>query len=276
MKVAIAQIKPKLGDIKENIEKHIEYTKKAVEARSQLIIFPELSLTGYFLQDLAPEIAIKENSPILEPLKKLSEDIQIVLGLVEEDENYHIFNTIFFIHKGKVVHKHRKIYLSPYTNEYSFFHTGNSLETISTSIGEVAVLTGEDFLHLSTLYIAWLKEINLLIVPTARFFASNNTSDIYELAGSLYSRLLGTYIVVVNRVGVEDGYVFFGKSFVKDPFGETVLCLPENSEGLEVVEIVPELVRSARISFSIRRYERPEFLLKEVKKFLENEEGKYE
>ena len=94
--VAVAQIDCVLGDLRRNIEKHIYYIQQAVKENAKLILFPELSLTGYTLRDINVEIAVNPfKSNALDDLKKLSKEIIIIAGGVEEGENYGIYNSAF-------------------------------------------------------------------------------------------------------------------------------------------------------------------------------------
>jgi predicted amidohydrolase len=114
-KIALAQINPTLGDVEKNIKKHIDYINKALKKKADLVVFPELSLTGYSLKDLNAEVAINPlTSEILRPLCEKSKKIDIICGGVEEDDNYGLFNSAFFISGGKVQFTHRKVYPPDY------------------------------------------------------------------------------------------------------------------------------------------------------------------
>ena len=110
-KIAVAQINPILGDLMKNLSLHEQLVEKARQEGINIIIFPELSLTGYFVKDLVPSLALNRQSPHLDRLKRLSSDISIVLGLVEESSDYRFFNSAFLLEGGEVRHVHRKIYL---------------------------------------------------------------------------------------------------------------------------------------------------------------------
>ena len=87
-KLALAQIDTVLGDVKRNVEIHVDHIKRAIEAKADAIIFPELSLTGYTLRDLNFEVAVDPaRASVLEPVRNLSKQITIICGGVEEDVN---------------------------------------------------------------------------------------------------------------------------------------------------------------------------------------------
>ena len=81
MRVSVAQIFPKLGRVDLNVEKVREFVKEAIREKSSLCIFPELSLTGYNLQDLTFEVAMTQEDERLIPLLELSREIGIIVGL---------------------------------------------------------------------------------------------------------------------------------------------------------------------------------------------------
>src|SRR5574342_317209 len=94
--VAIAQINPKLGDVSANLALYEEKIRLAAEQRADLVLFPELSLTGYFLRDTVPNAALKLSAPEIERLKKLSRDIAFVAGLVAEGSDYRFYNSAVY------------------------------------------------------------------------------------------------------------------------------------------------------------------------------------
>src|SRR5665647_86218 len=89
----LAQIKPKLGCVADNLAIIEAEIAKAVAAGADLIVFPELALSGYFLKDLVPEVSLKIDSPEILRLVELSRDISIAVGFVEETDDYHFFNS---------------------------------------------------------------------------------------------------------------------------------------------------------------------------------------
>ena len=82
LRVGLAQMDPALGDRDRNLERHREWVRQATEAGADLLVFPELSLTGYFLKDLVPESAIPLEGPVMDELRGLSRALDVVLGAV--------------------------------------------------------------------------------------------------------------------------------------------------------------------------------------------------
>ena len=108
MKVYIGQIKPTLGNVEKNLNMMLEVIDKAIAEKNDIVVFPELSLTGYSLEDIVFDVAIKEVPSVL--LEK-SKEIGIIFGAVELGEEEYPYNTAYYLEDGKVVHKHRNVYL---------------------------------------------------------------------------------------------------------------------------------------------------------------------
>jgi predicted amidohydrolase len=231
LKIAIAQTSSFLGDLDKNIENHIEYCKKAIAGKCDLIIFPELSLTGYSLKDINFEIAINPvNSNKLDKLKKISGEISIICGFVEEDENFNVFNSAAFISEGKVQKTQRKIYPPTYGifEEFRYFSKGKDIHAFDTKFGKIGMLVCEDMWHISLPYILALDGAKIIFgiaaSPTRLGFEKDKFRN-YEINSEqhrTFARLLSVYFVFCNRIGFEDGVNFWGGSEVVDPFGNVL------------------------------------------------------
>ena len=114
IRVAIAQINPKLGDLCANLALYEEKIRQGIEQKAELLVFPELSLTGYYLRDTVPSMALTMESPEMNRLKKLSRELPFIAGLVEESADHRFFNSAVYFEDGAVRHVHRKVYLPTY------------------------------------------------------------------------------------------------------------------------------------------------------------------
>lgn len=225
MKVYIGQIKPTLGNIEKNLNMMLEVIDRAIAEKNDIVIFPELSLTGYSLEDIVFDVAIKEVPSIL--LEK-SKEISIIFGAVELGEEEYPYNTAYYLEDGKVLYRHRKVYLPDYGMFYEgrYFMAGDKVRAFDTKFGRVGMLVCEDMWHQSAQYILAQDGARYIFVPfnspvivgKSKEEMSENWKNICK-ANSL---LNGTYTVAVNRVGVEDGIAFFGNSFVVNPEGKIV------------------------------------------------------
>ena len=149
VRVALAQIAPKLGDLKANLEKHLDLMARGRTEGAGLVVFPELSLTGYLLKDQTPDVARTLDSPDLKPLLEASGEVDVLVGLVEEGEGHRYYNSAVYLSGGAVVHTHRKLQLPTYGmfDEGRDFAAGHSLRTADVPFGRIGVLICEDVWH---------------------------------------------------------------------------------------------------------------------------------
>ena len=142
--LAMAQINTKLGDVKFNLDKHLAMAEEARLRDSDLLIFPELSLTGYVLQDIASTVAIHPTAddPSFKRLLNASKHIDMVVGFVEVDARYRYFISAAYLSEGKVIHIHRKVYLPTYGifDEKRYFAAGDHFKAFNTRFGRMGLL----------------------------------------------------------------------------------------------------------------------------------------
>src|SRR5512140_1280396 len=110
--LALAQINTQLGCVEANLEKHMDLIQKARGQGADLLVFPELSLTGYVLQDLVPSVSHRPSpdDPIFRPLLEASRGLDLMVGYVDEDRRHRFFISAAYLSKGEVVHIHHKVY----------------------------------------------------------------------------------------------------------------------------------------------------------------------
>ena len=274
MKIALAQIAPSIGKIEENLEKHWDFILKAKENGAEVVIFPELSLSGYELMDLVPDVAIKEGSHAMRSLQELSEEVPFFAGFVFEEKDL-FYNASGFFKNGKLLHVHRKVLLPNYSmfEEKRFFAEGSRFEAFNTEFGRIGVLICYDYLHPSSSYLYFLQQVDLLIVQSASPARGNEESGfrsipMWENMSKVVSNLFTMYVAYVNRVGFDGGMTFAGSSHAYSPFGSKLLQLADFDEDLGIFEFRREEVRRARILFPVFRDERPELVLKEIRRIL--------
>ena len=253
--VAVAQIDCVLGDLKRNIEKHIHYIELAIKEGAKLILFPELSLTGYTLRDINIDVAVNPfKSNVFDDLKKLSREIIIIAGGVEEGENFGIYNSAFVFEDGQIKYVHRKIYPPTYGmfEELRYFSRGDKVRAFDTKVGRIGVLICEDLWHISLPYIlavdGAMMIAGLAASPTRISGASEELTN-YKINSEhhkTYARLLSVYLLFSNRVGYEDGVNFWGGSEVVDSDGEVVAAAKLFDEDLIFAEIDYNTIKRSR------------------------------
>ncbi len=281
MKVALAQISPRLGDIHHNLHLHIDHIQKAKKKNVDLLVFPELSLTGYTLKDLVEHVAIQpKTDQSFKKLKSLSQGISFVVGFVEEKERGIFFNSAAYFTRGKIAHIHRKVYLPTYGmfEELKFYAPGNNFNTFPTSFGKAGMLICYDFLHLSSNYLLFVGGSELIIVISAapgRGHAEDESyasARMWELMGEAVSRFFQAYVLYCNRVGFEDGKSFAGGSFIFNPGGQLIAQAPYVDEYSLVRNIDLKDIRRFRKNRPYRRDEKPEVILEAFKRIVERYE----
>jgi len=242
MQITLVQNAPKLN--RKNLEFVVEeaLTPKGHSAcKAQIVVFSELSLSGYLLQDKLREDAfiLKE----LEPLCDASKEIDIVVGGAININNEY-FNCALYFSKGALLSMHKKVHLPNYGmfEEARYFHSGEGFETFETSYGTAAMLVCEDVWHPNTaaqLYVKKPKIIYVLAASPARGF-KDDSLDIQEQWLALLRSLAlhcHTKIVFVNRVGFEDGLGFWGGSCFIDENAKIVEQLPLFDEINKTIEV---------------------------------------
>ncbi len=276
--LALAQINTKLGDVDANLEKHLALAQEARQNGADLVVFPELSLTGYVLQDIAATAAHRptEADPVFQQLLRASQNLDMVVGFVEEDARYRFYIASAYLSEGRVVHVHRKVYLPTYGifDEKRYFATGDSFRAFDTKFGRAGILICEDFWHASSPYALWMDGADLMLFTSA----SPGRGVTEEILGSArwvetvnqtYAGLFTTFVAHTNRVGFEDGLNFFGGSTVFDPDGRLVAQAPYNDESLTLAELDLAQLRRTRTRLPLLRDERPEVLLKELNRIMQ-------
>lgn len=226
----LAQIKPKLGCIKDNLALIEERIQHAREAGADLVIFPELALTGYFLKDLVPEVALRLDSPEIVRLTELSVGISIVIGFVEVTDDYRFFNSAVFLEDGAVKHLHRKVYLPTYGlfDEQRYMARGERFRAFDTKFGRMGLLICEDMWHLSSSYILAMDGATTLLCLSSSpgrgiGGESLGSAEAWQQLTSTTAMFLNCRVLYCNRVGFEDGVNFWGGSEYVAPSGESVI-----------------------------------------------------
>ena len=272
--LALAQINTRLGDLQANLEKHLAQVEQARSSGADLLVFPELSLTGYVLQDLTSSVAHRPTAddPIFRPLLGASQGLDMVVGFVDEDRRHRFFISSAYLSKGEVLHVHHKVYLPTYGlfDEGRFFAWGDAVRAFDTRFGRVGILICEDFWHASPPYLLWLDGADLFLFHSAspgrglRNEPQLESARWVEHINRAYASLFTSFVVHVNRVGYEDGLNFWGGSTVFDPDGELLAKGPYHQEGLTLAEIDLNQLHRTRARLPLLRDERTALVLREL------------
>jgi predicted amidohydrolase len=278
IKIIIAQINTYLGDPESNLEKHLSYAEDAKERGADLLVFPELSLTGYALQDLAAVTAHHPSAedPIFAPLLKTSEDLDLVVGFVDEDQRHRFYIAAAYLSKGEIAHIHHKVYLPTYGlfDEGRFFAWGDSVQAFNTRFGRMGIAICEDFWHASPPYILWVDGADIFIFTSASPGRGLSTDTKLESArwveqiNRAYANLFTSFVIHANRVGFEDGLHFWGGSTIFDPNGTLVIQGPYHEEAMLEAEIDLNQLHRTRSRLPLLRDERTGLMKRELDRVL--------
>ena len=264
VRVALAQIDPPSDDLAAALVRHVACVEQATAAGADLIVFPELSLTG---DDPGCEARSAEEQ---EMLVALSREIDIVVGLKERGEGRSAFyNSAFYFSRGRLAHRHRKLFLLDYGpwDEGRRLTPGDQLRVVDTALGRLAVLICNDVWHAPAPYLAALDGAEFLIVPanSARgsLAESLDIATTWEQMNRAYAAMMGFYLIFVNRVGVMGagpaGYRYWGGSEIVGPDGRPVVKAPYDAEALVIGELDRAKVASQRRRAPLIRDTRPQF-----------------
>ncbi len=274
VRVALAQIAPKLGEIEANLDLHLDIIRDARRQRARVVVFPELSLTGYLLRDQVPEVALRRGSPVLRRLAAASRALDLVVGFVEESPEHLYHNSAAYFSRGRILHVHRKIYLPTYGmfEEGRDFASGERLRSFDAAFGSAGILICEDCWHPTCAWLLAQQGMEILFSisngPTrgARPRLGITSVHVWHDLLRITAQFQTAFVVHVNRVGYEDGLNFGGGSIALDPFGRTIVAMSPLEPGLAIAELDAEVLRRSRTAYPLLRDDDLELLTRELER----------
>ena len=284
LRIALAQLAPQLGLLDANFARHHELLVEARAAGAGLIVYPELGLTGYHLQDLAAEVAMRADDPRLLELAAETVGCSAVVSFVEESTDHRLFIAAALLEDGGVRHVHRKLYLPTYGlfDERRFFAAGDALRAVPSRLGvSVGLAICEDFWHLNVPALLALDGAQILVNVASspgRDVAAVNAGGLgtavsWRTLLRTYAQLTTSVVVFCNRVGVDESVSFWGGSMVLGPSGDVIAEGPLYDEALVLADVPVADVRRERIGLPLLRDERPELLVRELGRIVAERAG---
>jgi len=284
LRIALAQIAPRLGALDDNLERHRALIGEARAAGAGLVVFPELGLTGYQLQDLAAEVAMRLDDPRLAALAADTEGLSAIVSFVEEAADHRLFIAAALLEDGAVRHVHRKLFLPTYGlfDERRFFAAGDVLRATPSRLGVgLGIAVCEDFWHLGVPALLALDGAQVLVNVSSspgRDLAATNevglgTATSWRTLMRTYAQLTTSFVVFCNRVGVDESISFWGGSEVIAPTGAAAFSAPLYDEGLFSVDVSLADVRRERIALPLLRDERLELQARELGRIVAERAG---
>jgi len=225
IKIALAQMSCKVGDKAHNIRKMATYITKASKQKADLIIFPELSVTGYLTRDRTYELAETIPGPSAQKIEALAKqnNIHVIYGMIERSTkaNAIVHNSAVFASPKGLAGVYRKMYLPTHSvfEEKRYFRRGYESPVFDTPVGKIGMIICYDIFFPETARLLRLKGAELIACisasPAVRrgFFETLTTARAIENTA---------YLAYVNLVGIEDGLQFWGGSRLIAPNGRIV------------------------------------------------------
>ena len=282
-RIALAQVAPHLGDVAANLELASDRVRAAAGKGAQLTLLPELALTGYLLQDLVPDVAMRADDPRLLAIGSETPGMLVAIGFVEETDEHRYCNSVALLRDGELVGLHRKVYLPTYGlfDEGRFTRAGDRIRTVTVGepIGRIGLSVCEDFWHASLPMLQALDGASLLVnVAAGPSRAPGSSAGLQAIEGwhkmqDTYA-LLGTVgIAFCNRVGNEEGLTFWGGSRILAADGSTVAQAPLWEEALVVGTLETDDLRMQRYGLPLLADERIELVRRELDRIISERAG---
>jgi predicted amidohydrolase len=277
MRVALAQVDVDLGDIDANVERAATAIAEARRQSADLIVFPELHLTGYSVGKVDVDLSMRPDDKRLERLAQGAGDAGVLLGFIEESQvGIHTYNSAAYYHHGELVHVHRKLYLSTYLafEERKHFTPGPAMRAFDAGVpGRMATLICNDAWQPQLAFLATQDGARILLVPVASsqsaFPERYDSTSYWRGISQFYGRMCQLFVVFVNRVGDEHDLRFWGGSHIVDPWGNVVGAAEEGDEQLVMVDIDLDDVRRRRRQIPLVKEARLGLISREVTRLLE-------
>ncbi len=282
-RIALAQLAPHLGEVDANLELAARWLRRAADDGAALVAFPELALTGYLLQDLVPEVAMRAGEPRLAELARMAPGVLVAIGFVEETEDHRYCNSVALLRDGDLVGLHRKLYLPTYGlfDEGRFTRAGDRIRThaVGPPLGRIGLSVCEDFWHPFVPMLQAQDGASLLVnVAAGPARAPGSAAGMQAIAGwrsmqDAYA-LLGTVaIAFCNRVGNEEGLTFWGGSRLLGADGATIAEGPLYEEALVIGSVESDDIRVQRYQLPLLADERLELVRREVDRIVGERAG---
>lgn len=234
IKLTLAQFSPKLGDKKYNLERITEYMEKANKQNSDIIIFPELCLSGFLIEDFLDEISESINGPSLQYVKKICSQLKIhtVFTFPQKAENGLVYNSAALIDDmGQIIGVYNKVHLFDFERRY--ISRGSEFPVFQTKLGKIGIAICYDLEFPETARILRLNGAEIIFSATNNMAPYQDDQAIYVKSRAKENQIP---VAICNRIGSELNYNFFGESVVADAFGKTILSY-DDKENIKTVEV---------------------------------------
>ncbi|MGE5704204.1 MAG: carbon-nitrogen hydrolase family protein [Clostridia bacterium] len=249
VKVAAAQTNPQIGNLAHNLAQTIAFATQASQAGAKLVVFPECSLTGYCFNSeqeaRAHALTVGDEWTAALTAAARQSNIYIIVGFAEQS-NGELFNSLLVAGPEGVVATYRKTHI-PSLGVDNFVSAGNEPFTvIDTPVGKLGLLICYDIRFPEQARVLSLNGADMLIHSTNLPLTASGQVDYLLPARANENR---AFVISSDRVGVENGFAFLGRSSIFGVNGETLAQANETDETLIYAEIDLELARQKQVFY---------------------------
>ncbi|CAN8139067.1 NAD+ synthase [Thiomicrorhabdus sp. 6S2-11] len=242
VKLIMAQINPKVGDIQGNVDLILETLEQAKQKEAELVVFPEMTITGYPPEDLLLRDGLySQVEAALLKIVNASQDIACVIGYPMMDELGERFNMAAFIADGELLASYVKQNLPNYSvfDEQRYFNSGKQDCVVNYKGIKFGILICEDIWKISPAAQAKQAGAEVLLTLNASPFSQEKHQDRLDTLAHRVNET-GLPIVYVNQVGGQDELVFDGGSFAVSADNDVCVQAPEFVENLCEVNFIKQ------------------------------------
>lgn len=249
MKITIGQFEPLLGDKIRNLTMMKKIMQQAAYEKSDLVLFPELCLTGYFIQDLDEQVAEPVDGPSVKCIQDLCVEFSVytIFAWPELKDNK-VYNSACLINdRGRIVGVYRKIHI--YGREKEIFSPGNEFKVFKTEIGKIGIMICFDLDFPESARMLNMKDADIILVPTNNFLPYERYQETYMKSRSMENEIP---MAICNRIGKEQDLEYFGESAVYDAHGHQLIKLNQ-IECAKTVEVLINQKRDSNLGYKQER-----------------------
>ena len=252
IRIALAQINPTLGDLAANADLISKYARDAANAGAVIVVYPEMIVTGYPVEDLATRTSFRAASinAVSNIAKRISDegngDLTLLVGYLGESAAGEPQNCVAVIHKGAIVATYIKHHLPNYGvfDEFRNFKPGNHSLVIRVVGVDIGIAICEDIWQEGGPVAELAKRnIGLFLVPNGSPFEANK-NDLRLALVQRRAQQINAPLAYVNMTGGQDDLVFDGDTIVVDADGSLIARAPQFEDGLMVIDLDVKLASS--------------------------------
>jgi 5-aminopentanamidase len=242
MRVAVAQIEPRLAEKARNLETCLAQLEQAVAAGAELLVLPECAIPGYMFDSAEEAMPFAEEIPgastqaLVDACRRLG--AHVVCGLLERDGDA-LYNAAVLVGPDGFIGSYRKTHL-PFLGVDRFTAAGDELPVYDTTLGRIGLEICYDLRFPEATRTLALKGAEIVAHPTNFPVAARIQTELITVARAAENRI---FLLTANRVGKERRGEFCGWSQIVDPYGRRLAEAGETEEALLVADIDLEQAR---------------------------------